>query len=129
MTWYKTFEAVIPSRMANVVMPAFRSFSISRVLFAWRIFTTNSPTGNETNNSCHSIRPVTTYIEESFPKGCCSLRTRGLRTLGATARQKEEPVQVLPQDVSLDDLIVEGDTAVYTGTNIIITLNIASKLP
>ncbi|WP_448759941.1 hypothetical protein [Actinomyces oricola] len=53
-------------------------------------------------------------IAERYP---ISTWSGGLRALGATARQKEEPVQVLPQDVSLDDLMVEGDTAVYTGTD------------
>lgn len=39
-----------------------------------------------------------------------------LRDLAGVAREKEEPVEVVPQDARLEDLMTRDDSAVYVGT-------------
>ncbi|MDU0347731.1 hypothetical protein [Actinomyces sp. MRS3W] len=39
-----------------------------------------------------------------------------LRDLAGVAREKEEPVTVVPQEARLEDLMTEDDSAVYVGT-------------
>ena len=41
----------------------------------------------------------------------------GLRNLSEAAREKEEPVEIVPQDVSLDDLMTRDGPSVYTRTD------------
>ena len=41
----------------------------------------------------------------------------GLRDLSEAAREKEEPVEIVPQDVSLDDLMTRDGPSVYTRTD------------
>lgn len=41
----------------------------------------------------------------------------GLRNLGEAALEKEEPIEVVPQDVHLNDLMTREGPSVYTGTD------------
>ena len=41
----------------------------------------------------------------------------GLRDLSKAAREKEEPVEIVPQDVRLDDLMTREGPSVYTRTD------------
>jgi len=41
----------------------------------------------------------------------------GLRDLSEAAREKEEPVEIVPQDVRLDDLMTREGPSVYTRTD------------
>ena len=41
----------------------------------------------------------------------------GLRDLSKAAREKEEPVEIVPQDVRLDDLMTRDDSSAYTRTD------------
>ena len=49
----------------------------------------------------------------------------GLRDLSEVAREKEEPVEIVPQDVHLDDLMTRDGPSVYTRTCLLYTSDAA----
>lgn len=56
-----------------------------------------------------------TLIAERYP---VSTWREQLRRLGETARDRDEDrVTIVPQDTRLEDLMVQDDSAVYTGTS------------